>query len=99
MLLTKALQALKEDFEDCDKSFFNVTLFQCFQLHLFRFFPPQLNDQADSNSFMNTHLLHLVNENNPLKLSNAQRDTDAEKREKEEFNVFTQTELDTSSGT
>ena len=97
VLLTKALQPLKEHHEDCEKNIFNAKNFHRFYVHFLKFFSSQLNDQVDSVSPINTLLLHLINQGLSLITSNDQNYTDAEKTKI--IIVFTETEFDTSPST
>ena len=51
-LVDKAPQALKETPEVCEETYFNTTNFHGFPVQLFKIFPPQLNDQTDSESII-----------------------------------------------
>ena len=82
--LTKPLQVLKENPELYDKSSFNGTNFYRFFVTLFKVSSSQLKDQNDSDSPINTLLLHLNNEDQSLKNSNDQKNTDSEKKPKKE---------------
>ena len=62
-------------------------------------FSVQFNDQADSGSLIKTLLLHVINQDQSLSISNDQNDTDAEKLKRELINVFTRIEYDTSPTT
>ena len=93
VLLTNIFHVLKENPRGCDKNFVNAANFHRFHVHLFKVFSPHINDQADSDSLINTLFLHLVNQNDFLNISNDQNDTVTEQIKKEVLIVFTQTEL------
>ena len=61
-----ALQALKETPADCENSSFSANNFQRFQVQLFKLLSPQLNDQTDSDSLINTQIFHLLNQHHFL---------------------------------
>ena len=61
VLHNRAHQALKQSPRDCEKSFFNTTNFHRFRVPLLKLFSAQLTDQTDSDSQINTLLLHLLN--------------------------------------
>ena len=85
------------DPEGCE--FFNATNFHRFHVPLFKLSSPKLNDQTDSDSLINTLLLHMITQDHSQNTFNDQNNTDIEKFEKEVNNVFTQIKLDTSSET
>ena len=60
---------------------------------------PQLNDEVDSGSFITTLLLELTGQNQAMKISIDLIDTDAEIRETEFNNFFTETEFKISPRT
>ena len=66
ILLNYAVQALKGTPDDCDETFFNTTTFRQFHVQLFKLLSPQLSDQSDSDSIVNTLLLHHKNQNHSL---------------------------------
>ena len=65
-LLNKALQALKETPDECEKTFFNTTSFHCFHGLLFKIVSPQLNDQTDFDSTIKSLPNHFHNQNDSL---------------------------------
>ena len=81
VFFSKALQALKKSPDDCDKTFFNTTIFHRFHVHPFNLFPPQIYDIFDSESLIKTLLFRFPNENHSLGTFNEQNNTDAEKKE------------------
>ena len=97
--LNKAAQALKENPDDCDKTFFNTTNFHRFDVQLFKRSSPQLNVQTNSDSAINTLLLHFLIQHLSLDTFHEQKNTDAEKLKNEVIKVFTQTDFDNSSDT
>ena len=99
VFLNKALQALKEAPEGCENTFFNTTNFTRFHVQLFRLFSPQIKDQTDTDSLINTMIIHLLNQNHSLDTFHVQRISNAENFKYEVINVFTQRELDISSQT
>ena len=78
----RALQSLREHPELLVKHFFNTTNFYRFRVHFFKFFPHEFNDQAESDSPLNTVMLNLINQGLSLKISNYQKVSDAEKVKK-----------------
>ena len=78
-VLNKALQALKENPNDCYKTYFNITNFHRFHVHLFKHFSPQLIDQTDYNSIIKILLILLLNRNHSLDSLHELNDTDVEK--------------------
>ena len=87
-LLNKVLQALKETPDDCGNTFFNTTNFHRFGVHLFKFFSPPLKDQTDSDSLINTLLIHLLNQSHSFDTFLEHKTTDAELFKNELINVF-----------
>ena len=66
--------------DDCGKkTFFNTSNFHRFHVQLFKLFLPQSNDQADSNSIINTLSIHLLKQNLSLNPFHEDMNTDAEK--------------------
>ena len=99
-LLTKVLQAVKENTDDYDEKFLKATNLKLFHVHLLIFFAPQRKDQVDSDFVLLFLFLNLVIRNNLLKISKAQgNDTDPEQFTKNVIFVFIETEFDTSSST
>ena len=68
VLLNKAVQALKKTPEGC--GFLNATNFHRFHVLIFKLFSLQHNDQLDSESPINTQLLHLLRRNHSVNSSN-----------------------------
>ena len=97
VLLNKAVHPLKGTPDDCEETFSNTTIFSRFHVHLFKLISPQLNDQTDSDSIMNTLLLLVLHQNHSLN-AHEEEFTHAEKVTNEVINVFNQFEFDTSSG-
>ena len=75
VFLNEALQALKENPDDCEQRIFNSTTFHRFYVCFFRLFFRQSKAQTDSDSVINTLRLHLLNQN----LSLEQKIHDAKK--------------------
>ena len=96
-LLIKALQAVKETPDDCEKTFFNTTNFHRFHVQRFELLSPHIIDQIDSDSIIKALRIHLVNQNPSLSTFHEQNKTDAEKIENEVNIVFTETKFQKSS--
>ena len=95
VLLHKDLQHLKETPDGCENTFFNITSFYCSQVHLNKLFSPQLKDQTDSDSFSNTKIIHILNENFSLDTIDEQKNS--EKCNDKVINVFTLLEFGNST--
>ena len=68
VLLDKALQALEETPDDFEKAILITTNFHWFRVDLFKLLSPQLNNETDSDSVINTVLIHFLNLNHLLEM-------------------------------
>ena len=81
------------------KTFFNTNIFHQFHNYLFKLFSPQLKDQIDFESLLNTLIIHLLNQSHSRDTFHEHKDTDVGKFKNEVVNIFTKTEFDNSSET
>ena len=59
-------------------------------------FSPQLNDQTDSDSIINTVFFHCLSQDDSRDMFFEHKNTDAEKFKNEVINIFIQTDFDNS---
>ena len=64
--LNKLLQALMENPDDCENTFFNTTNLYRFHVLSFKLISPQLYDPTESDFLINTMIIDFLNRNHSL---------------------------------